>query len=59
MDTTSTWQLDQGNLAGGVRSYVPGSQFGAFQIQFDPVVPKDATKRLTLTFRWSWERYTP
>ncbi len=59
MDTTSTWQLDQGNLAGGIRSYVPGSQFGAFQIQFDPVVPKDATKRLTLTFRWSWERYTP
>ncbi len=59
MDTTAAWELSQGNVAGGVRSYMPGSQFGAFQVQFDPALPKDATKRLTLTFRWSWERYTP
>jgi len=59
VDTTSAWELSQGNVAGGVRSYMPGSQFGAFQVQFDPALPKDATKRLTLTLRWSWERYTP
>jgi len=59
VDTTATWELSQGNVSGGVRSFMPGSQFGAFQVQFDPALPKDASKRLTLTFRWSWERYTP
>lgn len=53
-----TASLDQGNLAGGVRSVGVTSSSGAggYQIRFDPAIPKDNTKVLTLTIRHSWAR---
>lgn len=51
--------LNQGNVAGGIRSIrsLGGSSgLGAYQIEFDPVIPKDATKVFSLTFEIAWER---
>ena len=45
-------------LIGGIQmhSAVGG---GAYQILIDPPIPKDDTKTLSLTFAYSWQRYTP
>lgn len=53
---TITFGLSAGNVAGGVGaiSYIQG--MGCYQIGFIPVVPKDATKVLTLKVRTAWAR---
>lgn len=51
--------LDQSNLGGGIRSIVISSNAwgaGRYQIQFDPAIPKDNTKVLSLTIQHSWAR---
>lgn len=48
--------LDRGNI-GGIRSIKFGQQtVGTFQAEFDPVIPKDATKTLSIPFTFSWAR---
>lgn len=56
-----TWNLNDGNAAGGIKSLtVPLNANAAetgccfmHQVEFSPVIPKDATKRLKLTFTYS------
>lgn len=51
--------LGDSNLAGGIRSIVIRSSFAAtsrYQIQFDPAIPKNNTKVLSLTIQHSWAR---
>ena len=51
--------LNDSNLSGGIRSIAirgaPGGS-GRYQIQFDPAIPKDNTKVLTLTIQHTWAR---
>lgn len=55
---TLTWGLSVGNLAGGIRSVAVAFGCGTFQIEFDPVLAKDASKILSLEFYHSWDRDT-
>lgn len=51
--------LNDGNLSGGIRSIVISSYAGGasrYQIQFDPAIPKDNTKVLSLTIQHTWAR---
>jgi hypothetical protein len=62
MAFTLSASINQGNLAGGVCSaYLSisawnGSGQFSWQCQFDPKIPKDNTKTLSLTFDVSWAR---
>ncbi len=55
---TYTWTIDEGNLSGGIRSIMYAAGWANYQIQFDPVIPKDNTNQLELTFSHSWARKT-
>lgn len=62
-DFTATWGLTQGNATGGIGCVeivesVGSVSPGAFQMQFTPVIPKDGTRIMTLTFRYSIARHT-
>ena len=51
--------LNVSNLSGGIRSIVIRSSTegtSRYQIQFDPKIPKDNTKVLSLTIQHSWAR---
>lgn len=50
--------LNDSNLAGGIRSILihSYSNTARYQIQFDPAIPKDNTKVLSLTIQHSWAR---
>lgn len=57
--TTLSASLTSGNLSGGIRSVAVralGGGVGAYQIQFDPAIPKDNTKVFSLTFEVAWTR---
>jgi hypothetical protein len=59
-DVTLVYDPGIANFAGGIgcMRMWPFSSAGAFQLAFTPTkLPKDATKRLTITFRSSWGRY--
>jgi hypothetical protein len=51
--------LDQGNIVGGIRSTFVGTTLGAFQTEFNPVIPKTNIQTLALIYRIGWGRYTP
>ena len=51
--------LNDGNFAGGISGAAFFTNLGAAKIQFDPPLPKTASKRLNLRFRVSWGRYDP
>jgi hypothetical protein len=52
-----TYGLTNGNVSGGARSATFVSNLeAAFQCEFDPVIPKDNTKTLTLNWSVSWGR---
>lgn len=51
--------LGDSNLSGGIRSIIVWSNVvgtSRYQIQFDPAIPKDNTKVLSLTIQHSWAR---
>jgi hypothetical protein len=48
--------LTEGNSAGGIGSIGFKAGFGTFQCSFTPVIPKDSTKVLTITWSISWGR---
>lgn len=57
--TTVSAGLNDSNLSGGIRSIVIYAYYfgvGRYQIQFNPAIPKDSTKVLTLTIQHSWAR---
>lgn len=56
--TTVSAGLNDSNLSGGIRSIMIYSNgyTGRYQIQFDPAIPKDNTKVLSLTIQHSWAR---
>lgn len=51
---TAAWAPSQGNASPAVRRAIVAiglnNNMGAFQVQFDPPIPKDATRQLELTF---------
>lgn len=51
-----TWPLTVGNGAGGVQTVVVAHTNCAFQYHFNPVLPKDSTKTLSMSYRFSWAR---
>lgn len=53
---SSTFHLDYGNAPGGIGSAFLIVGFGAWQLSFDPVIPKDNTKQLVLNWTTSWTR---
>jgi hypothetical protein len=56
-DGTVTFDLTQGNLSGGIRSFVvPMNGLAAFQTQLTPAIPKNSTNVLALNVRFSWAR---
>lgn len=56
-DGTAVWDLNDGNV-GGIRSVSYYFSWCAYQMEFSPVIAKDNTKTLTLTFRHTWARKT-
>jgi hypothetical protein len=56
-DGSVSYNLNDGNLSGGIKSCVTYTTLGAFQFEFNNPIPKDNTKTLTLTHRISWSRY--
>ena len=62
-DLAVLWDLNQGNV-GGIRAVVIATgggggtrwQVGYSRVSDSAAIPKDATKRLTLNFRFSWGR---
>ena len=66
-DCTITAGLTQGNFAGDapIRTHSVPFNCGPIQCQFDSFdipgtgIPKDPTKTMTLSYRISWDRYTP
>ena len=50
--------LNDSNLSGGIRSILIFSYAGSgnYQIQFNPAIPKDNTKVLSLTIQHTWAR---
>lgn len=54
---TITFGLNNGNLAGGIKSLLTGGEYSSlFQIEFTPTIDKTASKVLTLDFEVSWAR---
>ena len=51
-----TYGLTQANVSGGPRSIVTCWYFATFQYEFNPVLPKNNTKTMTLDFSITWAR---
>ena len=60
-DMALSFGITSGNNAAGIRSFVWVSNhgFGAFQVEFDPPIPKTNLQRFDITIRVGWGRYTP
>jgi len=56
-DMSATWSTTAGNLSGGITAVVLRTTgVGAYQISFDPPIPKTVLESLILNFRVSWGR---
>ena len=44
------------NLVGGIRSMVISNYMHAFQVEFDPPIPKTDQNTLTMSFKYKWGR---
>lgn len=53
---TATFDLNTGNLAGGVTSMVIDSVIGTYQCSFSPAIDKTASKTMALNFSITWAR---
>ena len=60
-DMVLSFGIDSGNNAAGIRSFawLSDNGLGAFQVQFEPAIPKTNLQRFDITIRVSWGRYTP
>ena len=60
-DMQLSFGITSGNNAAGIRSFLwtGNSGLGAFQVQFEPAIPKTNLQRFDITIRVSWGRYTP
>lgn len=59
-DFDMIWELDYGNVSGGIRSISFTSTIGAWQAQFDPTtIPKTSVRVLHINVRVAWDRYVP
>ena len=56
MDYVCSYGINDGN--GNIRCVRQTTTMGAFQFEYDPPIPKDNTKTMTLRFRHSWARYS-
>lgn len=54
---TINMSISQGNVSGGISAIVFASSLGNVQLSVSPVLPKDNTKTLSLTYNVSWARY--
>lgn len=54
---TSSSSISQSNVSGGISAIVFSSSLGNNQLSVSPVLPKDNTKTMTLTYNVSWARY--
>jgi len=52
------YDLDNGNITGGIKGLNPWSSLGQYQILLDAAIPKDNTKEFHYTHRTSWTRKT-
>lgn len=57
----ATWYIGttQANHASGIGAVRFTTPFGAFQVDFSPVLDKDATKDMYFSLTLTWGRYTP
>lgn len=53
---TATFPLAEGNVSGGIRSVKLSTTLGAYQVEFNPPIPKDNTNVLNIGFNLSWAR---
>jgi hypothetical protein len=56
---TSFFELNNGNLPGGVTAFLGVTSAGEYKVSFSPAIPKDNTKTMNLSMSFSWGRYTP
>ena len=56
-DITVQWDLNSGNLSGGISALLFGSTIGGFQLGVSPVLLKTSVKLLTLVYRVTWARH--
>lgn len=55
-----SFSIGQGNATGGIQAVATVARVAnQWKTGFSPVIPKDNTKTLTITMRYSWGRYTP
>lgn len=54
-----SYGLNDVNLSGGIRSILLTFQSLEWQLQFNPIIPKDNFKTLVLNITISWSRYNP
>jgi hypothetical protein len=57
---TVTAGVDNANVSGGIKTALlmvgPGNAIWMYQCQFDPALPKDNTKTISLTYSCTWAR---
>ena len=53
---TYAFDIDEGNVTGGIKGIEVGSSMGCYQILLDATVPKNSSKIFEFTQNWAWAR---
>lgn len=53
------WDLNAGNLVGGITAALFETTIGAYKISFSPAIAKTNADKLTLQMLFTWGRYVP